>query len=233
MSALRVSYIVVTASLLLLAIPAAAADEYASFTDLAKHETAGTDYSIAATKRGSPLAVIAIHGGYIEPGTSDLALALADEDYSLYTFQALKAKSGKRLHLTSTHFDEPQALKLVGQSKYCLSLHGAAGDEEAVYLGGRDMQFILNLAGPLREAGFSVITPTDAAYRSEIGGDDKGNICNRTMSGMGVQLELTAGLRKALDESNRPGGRQGEGKWQKFVAAVRGACKARVEQAPK
>jgi len=94
-------------------------------------------------------AVIAPHGGAIEPGTSELCMTIAGytmagavakddptpppgptplgggipaRDY--WMFEALVNAPRNELHVTSTHCDDPAALSIVGGSKYAVSLHG-------------------------------------------------------------------------------------------------------------
>ena len=52
-------------------------DKYASFALLAEAETEGTDYRIHTAPQPSPIVIIAPHGGAIEPGTSEIAAAIA------------------------------------------------------------------------------------------------------------------------------------------------------------
>ena len=46
------------------------ADKYKDFADLAAHEGEGADYQVRSEVRRSATAIIAPHGGGIEPGTS-------------------------------------------------------------------------------------------------------------------------------------------------------------------
>jgi phage replication-related protein YjqB (UPF0714/DUF867 family) len=60
------------------------ADSYAGFADLAKQQVRGVDYQIEVHCRpASPVAIIAPHGGRIERRTSDIARAIAGEDFNL------------------------------------------------------------------------------------------------------------------------------------------------------
>jgi phage replication-related protein YjqB (UPF0714/DUF867 family) len=43
-------------------------DTYRSFAELSAHERLGKDYTIDFVERDSPVAIIAPHGGKIEPG---------------------------------------------------------------------------------------------------------------------------------------------------------------------
>ena len=45
-------------------------DKYRDYADLAAHEKEGADYRITVLRRPSPIAVIAPHGGGIEPQTA-------------------------------------------------------------------------------------------------------------------------------------------------------------------
>ena len=54
-------------------------DKYSSFAEMLKHETEGRDFTVSQEIRGSSVAIVAPHGGGIEPGTSELAAAIADD----------------------------------------------------------------------------------------------------------------------------------------------------------
>ena len=98
-------------------------DWYTSFAALRAAEPPG-EYRIRAFPRGSAKAVLAPHGGAIEPGTSEIAAAVAGEDLSLYCFEGLKGRVHSRLHITSHLFDEPECLALVAASDRVLAMHG-------------------------------------------------------------------------------------------------------------
>ncbi|WP_376782030.1 poly-gamma-glutamate hydrolase family protein [Agrobacterium cavarae] len=70
-------------------------------------------------KRPSSVCVIAPHGGKVERGTSELALAVAGTRLSYYLFEDLKPKGNRDLHVTSSSFNEPQALAVVENSNTC------------------------------------------------------------------------------------------------------------------
>ncbi|MEW4468965.1 poly-gamma-glutamate hydrolase family protein [Parasphingorhabdus sp. JC815] len=50
------------------------------------------------------------HGGWIEPGTSEIAESIAGTEYSFYDFEALRHGAHEDYHRTSHKFDEPKAL---------------------------------------------------------------------------------------------------------------------------
>ena len=86
-------------------------DKYASFALLAEAETEGTDYRIHTAPQPSPIVIIAPHGGAIEPGTSEIAAAIARNSYSLYCFEGLKPdRPHADLHITSERFDESRGV---------------------------------------------------------------------------------------------------------------------------
>ena len=116
------------------------ADTYRNFDDLRKHEGRffQNSYKIVAKDRKSKITCIAIHGGNIEPGTSELAEELAGNEFNLYKFEGLKEKNNSVLHITSSNFDEPKADKLVENAQKVISIHGAKGDEPITYIGGLD-----------------------------------------------------------------------------------------------
>ena len=49
------------------------ADRYSSFIDLAANEQVDIDYRIRVADRGSEAVILAPHGGWIEPETSEIA----------------------------------------------------------------------------------------------------------------------------------------------------------------
>ena len=78
------------------------ADRCSTFLALLSHETAGSDYRIEARHVTNSALVMAPHGGRIEPGTSEIARSVAQDDKSLYLFEGVRV--GLRhheLHVTS------------------------------------------------------------------------------------------------------------------------------------
>jgi phage replication-related protein YjqB (UPF0714/DUF867 family) len=89
------------------------ADRYTSFEDLAKAEVEGQDYQVRLRNvEGGRAVIIAPHGGGIEPGTSEIADAIADNDFSFYAFEGLKAWANGPLHVTSTDSTSRAAWRL-------------------------------------------------------------------------------------------------------------------------
>jgi phage replication-related protein YjqB (UPF0714/DUF867 family) len=174
-------------------------DRYPNFATLAAAERHEIDYGIWLRNRGTPIVVLAPHGGWIEPGTSEIARAIAREDFSIYAFEGLRpGRPHGDLHITSTRFDEPDALQLVGDAEIVIAIHGRADgdDPTTVWLGGRGTTLGNAIASSLRAAGFEAATA-----KQELAGREPTNLCNRGSAGAGVQLELPRTLRnKLVDE---------------------------------
>ena len=64
-------------------------DKYSSFAVLARHQIEGQDYRILFRKRNGARVIIAPHGGGIEPGTTEIADAIAGNDLSFYAFEGI------------------------------------------------------------------------------------------------------------------------------------------------
>ncbi len=173
-------------------------DRYSSFLVLCKHETEGVDYRIHIEDRSSHVAIIAPHGGFIEPATSEIALAIAGETFSLYRFEGLDPlRLHHELHITSENFDEPLANGLVANSLIVAAIHGRTNrdDPETSWIGGLDLPLRDRMAQALHCNGFA------AAIRAKgetLSGASAGNICNRGKRQAGIQLEIPRSMRDAL-----------------------------------
>ncbi|MGK4584805.1 poly-gamma-glutamate hydrolase family protein [Kitasatospora sp. HPMI-4] len=159
--------------------------------------------------------VIAPHGGGIEPGTSELCLAIAGyhpadlaptpaagpvHDY--WMFEGLRSAGNAALHVTATHCDDTAARSLCGGSLNVLSLHGCrpsraglAPEARAVLVGGLNTTLRQYLMEEFAAVGIRAVT---ASGDEEIAGLSPANICNRTLLGMGAQLEISTELRAAM-----------------------------------
>jgi len=174
------------------------ADRYPDFATLAAAHEQNRDYRITVQDRGTRVAILAPHGGTIEPETASIARAAAGDDLSFYLFEALHAGAHGDYHITSHRFDEPRALALVAGADTSIAIHGRKDDgTDTVWLGGRDETLRDAVGDALRAAGFG------AALNTALPGVHPSNICNRTRSGTGVQLELPRSLRRNLAEDGR------------------------------
>ena len=193
------------------------ADRYASIAELVKSERRDIDFRIRQSNRPGTIAVIAPHGGGIEPGTSEIAEAIAGAKYSFYAFEGIRAKGNRDLHVTSVRFDEPECVALVAASSRAIAIHGEGSTDPFVHLGGRDEETVDRLRICLERGGFRVGRDS----RPGLSGRDPANICNRTLRGIGVQLELSLGLRSSCFHSlSRIGRRAVTPRFAEFVAAV-------------
>jgi phage replication-related protein YjqB (UPF0714/DUF867 family) len=196
------------------------ADKYANFAQLSRSEVQGVDFGIRARVARSAFAIVAPHGGGIEPGTSEVADAVAAAELSFYAFDGLKPAGNADLHITSTRFDEPICLTLISRSTVVLTVHGEHGDEEgaAVYLGGLDETRGRRVGRALAAKGFDVRRHQDPRLQ----GRERTNLCNRGASGQGVQLELSRALRRTMFSSlSAKGRKQPTARFRDFVGALR------------
>lgn len=187
------------------------ADTYKSFHELQSLEREGEDWAREYIDRGSPLLIMAPHGGWIEPFTTEVARAVAGDDLSFYTFLGLKESGNHTLHLTSHRFDEPLAQRAASSARWILTIHGERSSDRAfVMVGGLWRSFRRALVRAFEEAGIRVEGP-----REGLAGVNPKNICNCGQAGAGGQLEISGGLRRAL--------RQDPAGLARFAGVVRSA----------
>ncbi|MBH1937091.1 poly-gamma-glutamate hydrolase family protein [Streptomyces sp. AV19] len=243
----------------------AVGDTYASNTELYQRlpNGEGTDYARryrrhemadASPDRRFPFhrtTVLALHGGGIEAGTSELCLGIAGYHpatleraqadgpvYDYWMFEGLRNADNRELHVTSKHCDDRVALAMAAGSLNVLSLHGCTASQagvpasrpEAVVVGGRNTDFQRHLHEELRAAGFQTV---DGSKLPDLNGDHADNPCNRTLLGKGGQLEITTELRQSMFGTFT---RQGRAKttndtFRSFTAACRAAI-GRLEAGP-
>ncbi|MGH8591016.1 MAG: poly-gamma-glutamate hydrolase family protein [Gammaproteobacteria bacterium] len=193
-------------------------DLYTSFTQLSRREREGRDYRIRWRVGGSGIAIVAPHGGGIERGTSEVADGIAGREHGFYAFEGLKSVGNHVLHLSSNRFDEPQAQTLAHRSRTVITIHGAKGREPAAYLGGLDLVLRERITEALIGAGFLAVDDPSPTRQ----GRSPSNICNRCVSGRGVQLELSYGLRTILFAGLDPSGlRRPTSLYLRFVGTLR------------
>jgi len=165
---------------------------YSSFQELADQGIEGRDYQIRIKVRDGPVLVMAPHGGKIEPGTTEIAEAIAESGYSFYSFEGLTME--RDLHIESHLFDEPRALKVVDKAEIVVTVHGQLNrEDEFVMVGGLDLTLGSEIKHRLEAAGFKTFPPTEG-----LRGTDPTNICNRGKSKRGVQLEISRRIRDSL-----------------------------------
>ena len=171
-------------------------DKYAGYRELTQHETEGVDYVILARKGRSSIAIIAPHGGGIEPGTADIADAVAADQHAFSAFKGIKKTGNSDLHIKSDRFDEPTAVRIAEQAELVVTIHGCRGKEEVVYVGGRNRNLKARIIYTLNMAGFH----SEESLKPGLRGKNPENICNRCRTGHGIQIEISKGLRTKMFE---------------------------------
>ena len=196
-------------------------DKYLNFAALAAAEPANA-YSISTWNANSSVVIAAPHAGAIEPGTSEIAMAIAGGELSFYLFEGRKARRNRELHITGPRFDEPRCLALLRAARIVLTVHGEDSEKEAVYLGGLHAAALASLRVALKERGYDAREHPD----QELQGLHPQNICNIGRTGVGAQLELSVGLRESFFESlTRSGRKKPAPRLFQFACIVRNALR--------
>ena len=196
-------------------------DRYGNMTELLAATHVNRDYRIHCREARSNVAIVAPHGGVMEPGTFEVADAIAGTRHRFYCFEALV----DGLHVTSHHFDDPTCLRLVKASDYVVTVHGCHDNKVldapdlSVAIGGLDASFGVAIRQELEHSGFTI------SHRPELAGVHPLNICNRGSRGKGVQLELTRSLRDKM-MATRSAGRL----LASFAAAVGSAIRQQTRR---
>lgn len=196
------------------------ADTYSNFKQLAHGEREGHDFSVSWRHSPSGAAIVAPHGGNIEPGTTEIARAIAAGDLSYYVFEGLKYYGNRALHITSANFDEPRCLTVIGASNIVLTIHGESSDSDAVFIGGLDETLGAEVTRSLKALKFRVARHDNPKMQ----GHHPRNICNLGITGTGVQIEIARGLRETFFQSMCIHGRSHpKPRLAEFVSAIRNA----------
>lgn len=188
---------------------------YSSIQEIIASETRGESFDILTLPRTSSYLILALHGGNMEPPTSELASFIAGNEHSFYSFVSYKPEGDKTFHVTSAQFQEPSLEELLKVSDTVISLHCvAAPSEEFLFLGGRDTSLGAEIQKNLESAYFS-FRETPARYAGKL----RRNPCNRGRAGAGVQLEISYPLAVSLKKNLE--------RREEFVRGVRSALRMR------
>lgn len=192
--------LIITVLIATLGGPATAqADVYKNYRQLSSKQDEGVDYRITSYDGPTSTAVIAVHGGGIEPGTSQMTRKVAQlTGADLYLFEGLKDSNNFKLHITSSRFNEPEAKALVAKSKKTLSIHGCRGSAKVTYVGGQDKKLAAKIKSELKKAGFKV-----GKAPGNLNGNHPSNICNENAIGKGAQIELSYAMRQSLFDNGK------------------------------
>ncbi|CAM5616173.1 hypothetical protein SRIMHP_30165 [Streptomyces rimosus subsp. rimosus] len=193
--------------------------------------------------------IMALHGGGIEKGTSELCLGIAgyrpdtlaalfpgEPVYDYWMFEGLRLPSmnlgsNRELHVTAKHCDDHVALSMAASSLNVLSLHGCTAEQAGVR-GGQDPKVVV--VGGLNAAFKKLLHEELGKHFKTVDGDDfpdlagvhPENPCNRTMLGKGGQLELSTELRESFFGKDTLDGRAGS-TTEEFKAFA-GACRKAI-----
>ncbi|WP_375434134.1 poly-gamma-glutamate hydrolase family protein [uncultured Hymenobacter sp.] len=160
--------------------------------------------------------IMAPHGGSIESGTTELALATAgftsdfngqpatSQTYDYFIFNGINPnKQNGKLHVTASHYDDPVATELASNSTISLSFHGCTDNQpnestgmgyKACLIGGLDKPFKELLEARLVGAGFNAYITS----QEMLDGNLAKNIINKNKRNAGAQFELTSTFRESL-----------------------------------
>jgi phage replication-related protein YjqB (UPF0714/DUF867 family) len=207
--------------------------------------TEGASYhvSLDASAADMTMAVIAPHGGKIEPNTDAIALSLAAEldlphfvfiahasDSCLDKYGGVDRSTRRALHITSTHFNDTRAESLMRSVNRGVALHGHGGPNK-ICVGGITPA-LRTAFKTYYDANAKQYSPSGAAAVIATADDDcdgitgtsAANISNRSRVGAGLQLEMSSTFRSELVAS-KAGNRL---LWVGFRNAVRAACQVSV-----
>jgi phage replication-related protein YjqB (UPF0714/DUF867 family) len=153
--------------------------------------------------------VMAIHGGGIEAGTSEIALATAGFHpatlmpsgdglgaHDFWLFEGLLSQGNGRLHVTASNYNDPIATELVRNARRCISLHGCT-DRQAngkIQLGGLDFELRDIVLQELTDANIEAQIATNPM----LDGSLPDNIANKTRIRGCAQLEMGTSFRSSL-----------------------------------
>lgn len=190
-------------------------DYYTSMTQLERETKEGIDWKKETRDQGNQVLIVAPHGGNIEQGTSELTKLLAQQGgYDYFSFEATRPSNNTQLHVTSTHYDDPTLHQMIEGRAATISIHGAKGDDQIVFLGGAKSDLRDAIQSQLESRGFAVQVPPEY-----LGGLNEDNFINKNENSTGVQLELTTALRKALfiNQDMSTTSRKNENNWSPLM----------------
>lgn len=171
------------------------ADKYHSMKELYTFEPM-ENYKLTIRRNRSKVLVMSPHGGAIEYFTSEIADAVAGQDFKFHDFAGIMPERNfANLHVTSKHYDCALAKSLSDDSLYTLAIHGCTGkeNERVTYLGGQDTAGCEIVKRHLEQAGFVV-----KAAPPHLSGLGRDNVVNQNQRGMGIQLEISIAQRLAF-----------------------------------
>ncbi|MCE5258029.1 MAG: poly-gamma-glutamate hydrolase family protein [Chloroflexi bacterium] len=163
-----------------------------SFSELVLGYVAQKDYCIQITDRGADVTLAAVHGGLIEPLTSELVHAIAGSEHNIYELKGLIDGANTVMRIPSARFSEMRLNALVRRSLVCVAVDGVPGSQELIHLGGKNTRLKAILAEQLAQSGFTVATSYSLGAAH-----DPTRYYNVAKDG-GVLLELSEAMRMSM-----------------------------------
>lgn len=192
-------------------------DTYRSFAELSRREREGQDWRRILRRRQSAFAILAPHGGGIEPGTSEIAIAVAGTEHSIYCFEGIKRRGNQSMHITSGRFDDPICVELTKSVRTVVTVHGCNDKDDIVYVGGLHTELKASAIDSLSAVGFSAVEDT-----TDHDGTAQSNICNQGFEARGLQFEISLGTRMTMFAGLRASERRlTTDRFVAFVSALR------------
>jgi phage replication-related protein YjqB (UPF0714/DUF867 family) len=151
---------------------------------------------------GNGVGIFAPHGGGIEPGTEEIARAVAQATgATLYVLSAKRPTGNTALHVTVTRMTtgiSPKLDQAIAATRVAISIHGHGRTKDGgpVYVSGLAAEAVTMCAGAMRHAlkGAYEVVDEHARIPDDLVGHHKDNIINRVPK-KGVQIELPRALR--------------------------------------
>ena len=190
-------------------------DKYNSMSELEAKTTENNDWEIVTRNLGSQVIIAAIHGGGIEPGTTEIAALTAKKgEYDYFSFKGTKSKGNEDLHVTSRNYDQSVLIEMIKNKTNAVAIHGCDGDGNIIYIGGKDQKLIHEMTKQFEQLNINVEQEPE-----HISGAHDDNIINCCKTGAGVQLELTPDLRKMCFNNQKYNKKSREDKhnWSQFM----------------
>ena len=111
-------------------------------------------------------------------------------------------------------------MEIVCVSEIIISIHGCSGMEPMAFWGGLNIELKHQIMQEFQKSGFQ----TTACSVLRFSGIDYANICNLCGRGMGVQIEISRGLRTLMFRDLTPAGRRYPTEvFSRFTRAIRNA----------
>jgi len=205
-------------------------DFYQSLDELNQDLVRDKHYRVRIFDRLRPVTIIAPHGGYIEPGTSHIAEAIAGLEHNFFDFQGLRRRRAWELHITSVRFRHPDLVSMLSRSQMSVSVHSMGNQGNGkILIGGLNSEFKERIYQELALAGFPVTTKA-RRYR----GIHPRNIVNLAQN-KGVQIELTTQVIDRMFAPQLPRFAADKSAlitteyFDRFVAAIRRALAVKVD----